>query len=379
MKLKVGVMLPRSDMYPTLAKDFLNGLKLAYQLGEQQNTYPNILIEGIGNATGANLLAIAEKLILQEDVDLVISFCSYYNLSEFVRVFESYKKPLIHIDLGGNVLKADHVNPYVIHHTLNLWHSCYLAGVYAANSNGKRAALTTSYYDGGYNLAESFVKGFTDSGGEIVFNYVSPMDYKSETFDDMLEGLQSTMPEVVFSLFSFKEGNKVRDLLAHSELNGKTTFIAAPLLTEDTLRHTQKSLDNLLSIASWAFEDEIEQMQSFNKGYQNAYEVSPNLISLMAYEVGLLLTHFMSETGNIPNRIGDAVAFLLLDTPRGEITYNDYNESQVTHNYVRKFISSKEGCKNELLATIDAKCENELYEYFKDHPFSGWHNPYIIT
>jgi len=176
MELKIGILLPRSDMFPTLAMDFLNGLKLAFKIPWGDLLIPKLLIESVGNATDKSLLQIAEKMILQENVDLTISFCGIFNLKKLAGIFNAYKKPLIHVDLGGNVLKDEYTNPYVIHHTLNLWQSAYFSGVYAANTFGKNAALALSFYDGGYHLAESFVRGFTENGGNVVYNYVSPMD-----------------------------------------------------------------------------------------------------------------------------------------------------------------------------------------------------------
>jgi len=208
MGLKIGLLLPRSDMFPTLALDFLNGLKLSLKSSDSANL-PQFIIEGIGNAADNSLLKVAEKMILQEDVDITISFCGIFKLKELVAIFNSYKKPLIHLDLGGNVFKKEHISEYVLHHTLNLCESTYASGIYAAKNFGKNAALAISFYDGGYHLAESFVKGFTENGGKIVYTYVSPMEYKSETFETMIKGIESSKPDVVFGLFSYKEAIKV--------------------------------------------------------------------------------------------------------------------------------------------------------------------------
>ena len=118
-----------------------------------------------------------------------------------VSISNAYKKPLSHIDLGGNVLKEEHTSPYVVHHTLNLWQSAYNSGSYAANTYGKNAALAISFYDGGYHFTESFVRGFTENGGNIVCTYVSPIDYKSESFEAMVQYLQNANPDFIYLLF----------------------------------------------------------------------------------------------------------------------------------------------------------------------------------
>ena len=66
MKVKIGILLPRSDMFPTLAMDFLNGLKLSLIKLGGESIVPKFIIESVGNAVGDPVLRAAEKLILIE-------------------------------------------------------------------------------------------------------------------------------------------------------------------------------------------------------------------------------------------------------------------------------------------------------------------------
>ena len=86
---------------------------------------------------------------------------------------------------------------------------------------GKKAFVASSFYDGGYHLADCIVRGFTSDGGEIVKFFVAPMDYRSETFKGLITGVEQEKPDVIFALFSFNEGAKVFNVLANSEFNGK--------------------------------------------------------------------------------------------------------------------------------------------------------------
>lgn len=366
-------------MFPTLALDFLNGLKLAFRNSGLGDFVPNFIIESVGNATGDPLLRTAEKMILQEDVDLTISFCSIFKLKELIGIFNAYKKPLIHVDLGGNVLKEEHISPHVIHHTLNLWQSAYFSGVYAANTFGKYAAVAASFYDGGYHLTESFVRGFTDNGGTIVYSYVSPMDYKSESFKTMIEGLQNADPDVIYTLFSYKEGDKIFDVFSQSQLNGKIPLLAGPLMTEEINFKSNYNIENIFSVASWSFNDETSQMSNFLMNYSNSYNVIPNIISLIGYEVGLTISSFIKENGDIPAKIGDFINSFIIDSPRGKLTFSKFNETQVALHKIRQFLFNDNHYNNTVVNTFNASNQEGLYEKFKDVPDSGWQNPYIIT
>lgn len=379
MNIKIGILLPRSDMFPTLALDFLNGLKLALINSGTLDLEPKFIIENVGNATGDLVLRVAEKMILQENVDLTVSFCSIFKLKELVSIFNAYKKPLIHVDLGGNVFKEEHSDTYVIHHTLNLWQSAYYSGIYAVNTFGKNAALAVSFYDGGYHFTESFVRGFTEHGGNIVYIYVSPMDYKSESFEAMVQGLQNANPDFVYMLFSYKEGNKIFDVLSKSDLNGKIPFLAASLMTEENNNIQNFNIENVFSISSWAFDENIQGMNDFCENFSSVYNDTPNVIGLLGYEVGLTIYTCIKKNGSIPAKIGDFVNSMVFETPRGELTFSGFKESQISTDKIKQFQFVDGQYKNSVIKSIGTSNSDELYQKFKDLPFSGWQNPYLIT
>ena len=375
MDLKIGFLLPRSEMFPTLSKDFLNGFKL----GTGETISASFYIESIGNATGDSIIQKAEKLILQDEVDLTISFCSHSKLKELAGIFNAYKTPLIVADLGANVLKEEHVNPFVVYHSLYLWQSFYAAGVYAAKTFGKKAAITVSFYDGGYQLAESFIKGFTDFGGNVTFAYVSPFDYKSESFENMIKGIQQSNSDVLFSLFSFKEGDKVMNAMDLAKINNTIPIVASPLLTSELHENPFQNLNQVYSIASWSFDDSIQEMIQFKSDYSEAFQALPTIFSLLGYEIGLLTKTTIHENKNLPANIGEFAQTTEITTPRGKINYLLYNESQVQENKIRHLIYRNNQYQNQVKEKIKLGDWNTQYQHFKDLPETGWQNPYIIT
>ena len=378
MEVKIGILLPRSDMFPKLAVDFLNGIKLPFKNSVGQECVPNYLIESVGNATDLSLLQRVEKMLLQEEVDVIVTFCSFFMLDGLITIANSYQKPIIHVTLGARVLKPQHSSPYVVHASLNLCQTSYLSGQYAVANFGKRAALLSSFYDGGYQLTESFFRGFTDHGGEIIYNYVSPMDYKSETFDGMVNDLKETNPDVIFSIFSYKEGNKVLAKLAQSELD-YIPNVAVPLMTDESNEIEASLPKNCYSIASWSFDDESEAMNAFFINYQKTYTEVPNIISLLGDEVGSILTYCIQNEQSIPKKIGDFLAQKELTSSRGILQFSAYHESIPKSFMLRKLEGLNGNYQNELVAVLDSASSETIYKKMEDLPYTGWKNPYICT
>lgn len=379
MELKIGILLPRSDMYPTLGMDFLNGLKLSLETSIPEGVTPKYIVESVGSAADETLLKIAEKMLLQEGVNFTVSFCSVFKLEELTVIFNNYKKPLIHVDLGGNVLKPEHFGPYVLHHTLNLWQSGYAAGKYAAEKFGKKGFMASSIYEGGYHLPEAFNRGYSDAGGFISNYYVSPMDYKSETYEPMLAGISEEPYDVVFALFSFKEGKKVFDILAKSDLNGTVPIMAIPMMTDEIYITENLNIEGVQSVASWAFDDDTPQMKNFLTSYQQNYDDSPNIMGLLGYEVGITVGNCITSEGKVASKLADTLQQKTLETPRGTLRYNSYNESQVDTFKLRKFEFNKTKYHNTVIDTVDTSFSETMNSDLENLPYNGWQNPYICT
>jgi hypothetical protein len=180
-------------------------------------------------------------------------------------------------------------------------------------------------------------------------------------------------------LFSYNEGHKVFDVISKSPLNGKIPFLASPLMTEENRNSENYNLNNVFSISSWAFDEETPAMKNFQTNYSALYKDSPNVIGFLGYEAGLTISVCVERNSEIPSKIGDFVNSMILETPRGELTFSDFNESQVPSNKVRQFLFADNQYKNRIVKTIHLSNQKELCDKFKDLPYSGWQNPYLIT
>lgn len=376
--MKVGILHPRSDMYPKLAMDFMNGLKLGLQRSIPDTDF-EFVIEGIGNASEDPVIKAAEKMLLQEEVALTISFCGNSILDELVKLFHGYKKPLIHADLGGNLLKTIMVSDYVLHYNLNLVQSAYASGIYAAKNYGKKVAMLSSFYDGGYQMAAGFDLGFTEGGGQIVYQHVSPMDYKQQNLEEVFEQTEAAEPEIVYCLYSYNEGNVFLEKLAKSALNGKVPIMTTAIMTDESFVKENYGLKNMMSIGSWSFDDKEIAMQEFVGAYKNRYGEKPNPFGLLAYEIALVIAHSIDKEGKIPSEIGKFWKEKTLKTPRGEVSFNNHYESQATFFKLRQFEYNQIAYHNHVVEKIENNKSQTLNQHFEEQQLSGWKNPYICT
>ncbi|NKI31950.1 ABC transporter substrate-binding protein [Croceivirga thetidis] len=371
--MKVAFLLPTSDMYPALAKDFLNGFKMAFVQREDKFEF---VFEGIGKAADDYVVKTAEKLLLQEEVDLTVAFCSFFQLKPLVDKFEQYQSPLIFVDLGGALPKTEHFGQFVLHHSLHLCESAFYAGQYAAKNIGKKGALLASFYDGGYQMAASYVKGFVDSGGEMVYNFVAPMDYHDVDLNIIFQELEESGADVAFTLFSYKEAGHFFEAMAKQKKETLPYMMALPLATDGSMKYTDFGLSQVHSVASWSFDDPNEAMTSFVNSYKDNYQKAPTVFALLGFETALLALSAKRD-----NRISfeKLKGIEIKTSPRGVLQINQNNQTSVKKHLLRKFEYNCTEYHNLIEKIVPSEHTGALYDFMEGVPYTGWRNPYICT
>lgn len=371
MTLKIGVLIPRSDMYPVLGNDLLQGLRLYFK--NEDTIEPQFIIESIGNGADKSIINISEKLILQDQVDLVIGFCGKDILNQVIKIFDAYQKPFIHADLGANYLNHHIQSPYVIHHTLNLWESCYASGKYMVEHIGKKIALSASFYDGGYQLADAFVRGVMENGGEIIYNYISPLNYKEEGFVSFIDDLKDHQPDAIFGIFSYHEASTLLTELDQHHILNNIPFFTTPIMVDETSLAKVDHFSKINSISSWVFDSKNKAMGNFMNSYTHLYQKSATIFSLLGYEIGQVI----NQLPNL-NLANDSLKDI--ETPRGLVRFNKRNEATIDHFLVNELHNQNYKTHLDVVKKLvnDVSIELSPSEY-EQISSSGWKNPYICT
>ena len=113
--------------------------------------------------------------------------------------------------------------------------------------------------------------------------------------------------------------------------------------------------------------------------YQELKGSHPNLIHLLGYEMGQATSQLLETHGEIPSKLSEALQKLTIATPRGNLSYNAYGESQVEEFKIRKFNFNEVRYHNEVIGTVEADFSSGLYKQFEPLEYTGWQNPYICT
>ena len=136
--MNIGILLPLSNAHPGISKDFMDGLNTF--LAQKQLTAAVIIKkENIGfGGTEKEVYAKAEKLLISDDVDILIAYIDEKVTGMLYSLIQSTGKLLLIVNPGANHPVNWIAQPTVIHLTLHHAFLCWLTGAAAAKSKKKR-------------------------------------------------------------------------------------------------------------------------------------------------------------------------------------------------------------------------------------------------
>jgi branched-chain amino acid transport system substrate-binding protein len=308
--MTIGLLLPQSSLYTALPFDIVEGLRAG--LAEQGLTDARLTMESIEHGTNPNdVLAKAQKLLLQEGADVVIGMMSRRVADALAPTFEAANRLLLVLDVVGEFFAGNvPVSPKVYVHSLQTCVGTWLAGREAAGQG--RVIQASSYYEAGYLLGYATSQGVTVAGGEMGGWAITPLKTAEFTLAQLQAHLEHQTGEAIVACYAAEMATQFFQL--YSELPSNVPSLpmwGGPLLLEEqTLARTPYVPTGLRGYVAWS--ETLDNVP--NHRFQEALRQRgrhPNLFSLLAYEAATYL--------NPPPYQLDQLTFT---SPRGTITMN---------------------------------------------------------
>ena len=376
----IGILLVRSTYYKTIGFDLYEGLRSGLQqLGRNDI---RIVTENIGfGAEKQQCYRSAEKLLLEENADIVIAYIGHRTAQLLRPLFLAANKMLIVLDAGANLPQEWSVSPNVFYHSLHNALGAWLSSKQAVNDGYKKGGMVTNYYDGGYLQTYSLSKGFEDAGGTICFNHATGHIKEEFSMTPLKKHLDDFEDAAVLTLFS---GDYMQwhfeEIKEH--LNQDTPIYLSPFGFEETmLEEAIYPSNNTRGVAAWAKSLDNEENRIFIKAMESTGR-TPNLFSLLSWEsaqIAVKVLSLLEENKNNITKTAEALHAFEFTSPRGKITFHPKTNTSVSPMYNARIIPTENGmCQVELDGMIGNTAEEfeALTELELNTVTSSWFNSY---
>ena len=344
--LKIGVLLPYSDIYAVLGESITDAMKMYFE--EQDNEIAGRTIELITEDTEISpdvAQQKAIKLVEQDEVAFVTGVVSSGVLAGLRDYFNDNKKLLICSNAGANPLSRAGKTPYIWRTSFTNWMAPYSIGPWAAANVGTRAVISVPDYAAGEDNVTAFTNSFEGAGGEIVSVQRTPFPNMGDAAPFMAE-LADAGADLVYSFYS--GGAAVTFVQAYNDfgLAGQLPLLCAGFMVEEDVLPAQG--DAALGIHStlhWSYLLDNAENNSFKDAFREKTGREADVFAVQGWDtarvIAEMLTRVEGDTTNVDNMVSalDGISFA---SPRGSFSL-DANSQAPKHNMYLREVQNVEG------------------------------------
>lgn len=371
MSLSIGILLPRSTDYPALGFDILDGLRYNVAINSQDEW--RFIPENIGYGEDHALnYAKAEKLLLQDNVDVIIAYCNVANAEPLYDLAAAIGRPFIFVDPGMQLSEIT-AQPYCYHISLQGIHACRIAG-YMAGEKSRKVLMATSFYDGGYRGPWGYTRGLEAAGGSVCGNYVSGYKEAEFSIDAYLELLGHSGAQSVAACFSAYLADLFMKALKAKHPSAITLpFYCSPFMAEEQLlAKCDFPGGTFYAIVPWGSGLQGEAQQLFTDTILKEKKKKANIFHLLGWEAAIVALQALREGASSLN--GFAYA-----SPRGKVTIHPQTQFTYAPLYKAEIIAGEQNkCSLHIRETIPVTAaDHQMVHNDRPDMASGWKNNYL--
>ncbi len=387
--LRTGILLPRSTLFPSLGLDILNGMKNYFK---KQNLTDEVKLITDNIGFGVNeqeVYSKAEKMLLQEDVDIVI-LCADTKITEMLQpLFTASNKILLAVNFGANFPESWQPASTTITHSLNFCLHTRLTGKLAAKETNKKAVNVVSYFDGGYRQCYTMLQSHQENGGEPLFNHVTAHKSADFTLAPLAEYLeQNNDVNTLLCVFAGDMAEMFYQEISPLQKKINLNLYVSPMMFDESLINAlgnEFSIDQVKGFIPWHASLNNTANELFKETILSAGH-SANYFSLLGWETGMILKEIirLNNAGNTnATTVVKALTEISLDSPRGWMKIDAATQYSYGPSYLANFKNNmSSGPGGEI--TVENETENidEEWIAFTNEKLppgesSSWRNTYL--
>jgi branched-chain amino acid transport system substrate-binding protein len=369
MNLKIGILIPRSDISPLFPQQVVRGIKMGF---EKLGLAPQFIIEDIGKAVLADVVMGKANTLLMEDVDITFAWVGRKVADDLKKLYAAAQKPLLLMSAGVSVDTENEMGiaPYVFSNSLDTWQSTSLLGKYVGQHYKGNLLNSVGFFECGYNFSALFSEGFENDENKIVGTHISKkmedIDF-TETLPQMMEQVN---PDMFTAFYSGIDAEKFYKLCVESNITK-----GLPIITLGFGSMPYKNTNYpVINAQCWDISFDNQANQAFVSDFTTKHKTTPDAYTMIAYETAFAAAKVLSNTDNDNF---DALKFCTAlqksetNGPRGVLTFDSATQK---NNSFATIIS--DGGKTTVVAPYTADEIKIFMDDFATRIQAGWFNPY---
>lgn len=370
----VGVLLPQSSVYPQLGANFLAGMNLYLSESGRQNI--KVVSAEVGTCCG-KAPQQTRALLKAQKIDLMVGLVNPSIAKTLAPTLEAANTAFIATGLGENVARTNESSSYIFHHTLGMWQANYALGKWAATTLGRRAIMSASFYDSGYDTLYAFRMGFEAAGGEVLSSHVTHRPAADNGLASLMAAIKQAKPNVVFASYYGQSAVDLLNAYARAGLSRSIPLLGTAFLVDQAVvKSVGSAAAGVTTSLSWAANLDTAENKAFVAAYQRKTGKSPDAFAVLGYEIGGLIASALDHAAG--GSLRDALAAASFNGPRGLVAMNNATQSTSGAHYLQQARQQGINVSKAVLSDLPAVADhNEHVAALKSSIKTGWMSSYL--
>lgn len=372
--MKIGLLLPRSILYPSIAFDIVDGLKESLRNSGIFNRCEIISIN-IGVA-GKNeeIYSCCEQLLLN-GADIVVGYMNPLSAEHLNPLFTTSGKQLIVLDSGYHfpTFQGKLPNTYFISLQGSL--SCRAIVSKAVADRYLEFAFASSFLDAGYRTSYVYASASEAKGAKITYNFVAPLKKSDFDLSPLITHLNQNTQTAVLASFS---GDMAEDFFRETAKNASQNsykiygagFMAEELWL-DKIPYIGYDWD---ACVPWSIKINTPENSIFIDAMKKIRQNKANVFAVLGWEAALFIKELIE---------GKTLEGATIRSPRGEVTILEENGFSIAPLYYAKVVKNQANentCLTSLSEVSDLESERNYLKqdihYIQNTAANSWLNAY---
>lgn len=377
--LKVGIVVPRSAIYPDIAKKLVDGIRLQFAESGWEST--RLLVREAVN--GAEIAA-AIALISEDRVGILTGMFNPLTVHRLREGLESSGTLFINIEGGANSFVPREESPLMYQNSLGYWQSNWAMGKWAAENMGRRAAVASSFYETGYDSFYAFPQGFESSGGTILRTDITHAPMGTVDLGKTMEAIAAVRPDFVFASSSGRDSLDFVSAYHASRLSARIPLVASGFMMHDALLSQMGgAAHGIISCLPWTATLDTPVNSAFCAGFASATGAEPDSFAVLGYDTGsMIVSAVASAAGRVHSNqdLKKALENLRISSPRGTLDITALTGSSNAPLYICEVRQTGNSFRNTVVSRASSLQAVEREAHLSALVArSGWTNGYLCA
>ena len=340
--VRIGIVNTFSGPQASFGEMTDRAFKLYLKLHEKELP-PGVKVEMISRDDGGpnpdKAKQLAQDLIVRDKVNLLTGVVFTPNAMAVAPLTQEAKVPLVITNAGTSVITTR--SPYLVRTSFTLWQSSYPLGQWAAKKFRKAYTLVSDYGPG-HDAEEAFIRGFKESGGEVVGTVRVPL--QNPDFAPYLQRVKDARPDALMVFIpAGRTATAVMKTFGDLGLDKAGVKLIGPgdITTDEELPNMGDVALGVLTVHHYSAAATRPANKAFVAAWKKEYGAgsTPNFVAVGAWDgMDMMFQAIKAQKGKLdPDQTMEIFKrYKNADSPRGPISIDPETRDIVQNEYLRE-------------------------------------------